>query len=715
MKRTAENRFAMPYLGPDSFQSEDAELFFGRQRDAEQLIAMILSARCTLLHAQSGAGKTSLLNTVIIPRLEAGRHTPIRVLPQDDPIEAVRTATLQQMLPPPTAEIEALDRACGALGLAGSEPLGELLRRFDQLQPETIEGRTSPATEDRGRQETRRWLLSPIDVEGPAESVVLPAFGLVMPWLCRLLRASVEIDTYAAHLAAISPTALGVVDTRIPLTQLRELLSAPRFAAEYAALIERLYLPIPGLRPFFENLLEVYNHRSASSQRSRRVSLVLIFDQLEELFTRFVDRRQELSETPGHQPSWRLRWQFFRELESLYAVDDPASSEDEPEPRQARLPLRFVISIRNEFVAQLDAIRRMVPDLGRSTYHLKLLGKDDAATAIRDPAARYGVRYSAECVERIVDQLALEERYVEPPYIQIICDRLWRKRGSALAAGTAQGEITVDDFRALGETAGILDRFFTDFLAELDGDEERLETLEMLQRLITTSGTRNIVARDELASAPFRRPELRIELLGQLQNGNIVRIERRVGTHFVEITHEFLIGPIQQALRREITRNIGYREFLTALEDLARAKLGRGLREERRELLKSSTIEVLEQHESRLRWGYLGTEAMLRGAILAGLDEATLERWSERLRDGEEMWDAARLLDESQSGGRKSRLLALDELAVVNTAIASGSLDAEQLEPDQLELVLRSILMMANDEDRELIVTWTQEAIRDET
>jgi hypothetical protein len=62
---------AKPYKGPESYETHDAKLFFGREEEAEQLRAQILASPFTLLHAQSGAGKTSLLNAKIIPGLES--------------------------------------------------------------------------------------------------------------------------------------------------------------------------------------------------------------------------------------------------------------------------------------------------------------------------------------------------------------------------------------------------------------------------------------------------------------------------------------------------------------------------------------------------------------------------------------------------------------------------------------------------------------------
>lgn len=60
-----------PYVGPRTFQPSEAARFFGRDREARDLIARIISERFLLFYAQSGAGKSSLINTRIVPGLEA--------------------------------------------------------------------------------------------------------------------------------------------------------------------------------------------------------------------------------------------------------------------------------------------------------------------------------------------------------------------------------------------------------------------------------------------------------------------------------------------------------------------------------------------------------------------------------------------------------------------------------------------------------------------
>lgn len=67
---------ANPYLGPRPFDKSDAYRFFGRDREVSELYSLVAAHRTVLLYAQSGAGKTSLLNAGLIPALERG--DPVR-------------------------------------------------------------------------------------------------------------------------------------------------------------------------------------------------------------------------------------------------------------------------------------------------------------------------------------------------------------------------------------------------------------------------------------------------------------------------------------------------------------------------------------------------------------------------------------------------------------------------------------------------------------
>ncbi|MEM7028677.1 MAG: WD40 repeat domain-containing protein [Chloroflexota bacterium] len=68
-----------PYVGPRPFTEDDSDNFYGRQIESQQLTSLVISERVVLFYAQSGAGKTSLLQASVIPRLRSFKR--VSVLP----------------------------------------------------------------------------------------------------------------------------------------------------------------------------------------------------------------------------------------------------------------------------------------------------------------------------------------------------------------------------------------------------------------------------------------------------------------------------------------------------------------------------------------------------------------------------------------------------------------------------------------------------------
>ena len=67
-----------PYVGPRTFTQQEANRFFGREHEARELHSLVIAHRLVLFYAQSGAGKSSLINTRLVPQL---RETGMPVLP----------------------------------------------------------------------------------------------------------------------------------------------------------------------------------------------------------------------------------------------------------------------------------------------------------------------------------------------------------------------------------------------------------------------------------------------------------------------------------------------------------------------------------------------------------------------------------------------------------------------------------------------------------
>jgi hypothetical protein len=59
-----------PYVGPQPFQRTDSKRFFGREESTDELFSLVLASRVIILYAQSGVGKSSVVNAGLCPLLE---------------------------------------------------------------------------------------------------------------------------------------------------------------------------------------------------------------------------------------------------------------------------------------------------------------------------------------------------------------------------------------------------------------------------------------------------------------------------------------------------------------------------------------------------------------------------------------------------------------------------------------------------------------------
>ncbi len=67
-----------PYVGPRAFLY--GERIYGRDRESDELLDLLIAERIVLLYSPSGAGKTSLIQAALIPALEQEEFEPLPVI-----------------------------------------------------------------------------------------------------------------------------------------------------------------------------------------------------------------------------------------------------------------------------------------------------------------------------------------------------------------------------------------------------------------------------------------------------------------------------------------------------------------------------------------------------------------------------------------------------------------------------------------------------------
>ena len=146
----------------------------------------------------------------------------------------------------------------------------------------------------------------------------------------------------------------------------------------------------------------------------------------------------------------------FEEYFVYHEGGGPGSLESElPEVVQRpRLRAHVLLSLRDDALAQLDVFKTQLPNLFANSLRLDRLDHAAATAAILGPVERWNelvpqderCRVEPELVEHVLVQAAVtgEPERVEPPYLQLVMERLWaeeRSRGSRLLRASTLAEL----------------------------------------------------------------------------------------------------------------------------------------------------------------------------------------------------------------------------------------------------------------------------------
>jgi len=266
----------------------------------------------------------------------------------------------------------------------------------------------------------------------------------------------------------------------------------------------------------------------------------LIFDQFEEFVTLFEEaprKEGELEEAVEAQES------ILRMLVSLM--------------RDARLRVKLLLVFREDYLAKLSKLFVLCPDL--PDHYLRITAPDVSSLPdiIRGPFEKFPGHFGKELSRGLTDNLtkAIKERSegnrINLSEVQIACLKLWQSDDPNLL------------FKEKG-VQGLLEDYLSDSLKQLPGDLQDA-AVALLSRMVTPSGTRNIVSEYDLISQinedeGLPEDKLKAALQALVQDTKLVRRERRYETYFYDIVSEFLVPWIMgkkaerlaEASRREL-------------------------------------------------------------------------------------------------------------------------------------------------------------------
>jgi CHASE2 domain-containing sensor protein len=211
-----------PYLGLDYFREQDAELFFGRDAERKRIVGNLRASRLTLLHAESGVGKSSLLRAGVAARMrrlaaasvtEGGAAPYVPVVYSDwrgDPTTGLAAALEAAVQPLLSAGVElavprdSLEHAIETVAaVSETTPLFILDRFEDRLHVEPVDGFDDELANCINRRDLRVHFL--LSIREDAYSLIGDRFKARIPNVYGNYLRLDFLDARAAHKAIVEP------------------------------------------------------------------------------------------------------------------------------------------------------------------------------------------------------------------------------------------------------------------------------------------------------------------------------------------------------------------------------------------------------------------------------------------------------------------------------------------------------------------------------
>lgn len=253
---------------------------------------------------------------------------------------------------------------------------------------------------------------------------------------------------------------------------------------------------------------------------------LLVFDQFEELFT-------------THPTHWPERREFLEQLAE--------ASELHPD-------LRVLIVLREDFLSRMLNLADAFYSGLKDRYYLEPLRRQAAELSITSPVRNTNRSFEPAAVNELIRRLMtsrvdigdssvveVEGEFVEPVLLQIVCQTLWK------ALPPEVSTISLSDVRTLADVNTSLASFYSDTVRQAADlglvSEDRIREWVQENLLTHPGGTRAAV----YAGAETTEG-LPNEVVSVLE-GKLLRAEFRAGARWLEITHDSLLGPIEQSNR----------------------------------------------------------------------------------------------------------------------------------------------------------------------
>jgi CHASE2 domain-containing sensor protein len=302
-------------------------------------------------------------------------------------------------------------------------------------------------------------------------------------------------------------------------------------------------------------------------------------------------------------------------------------------------PANFVISIREDAVAQLDRLAGAIPNLLDNLIRVDNLDRASAREAIERPIERWNrleategeaVRIEPQLVEAVLvgvetgkvlvgdtgaavaDLGGAFDGHIQTPYLQLVLTRLWDEER---ASGSRTLRLTT--LERLGGAERIVATHLDAVMAALPR-RDQVVAAQLFRYLVTPSGTK-IAHRSKDLAEYAELPETTVTpILERLTRD--ARILQPVGESRYQITHDALAAPILEWRRRSELRQRRRRERRRLFAIVCFAAVAVAL------LALGNGLDPLELGTVDARFSIRGSQTPPKDLVMVTIDDATREK-----------------------------------------------------------------------------------------
>lgn len=353
-----------------------------------------------------------------------------------------------------------------------------------------------------------------------------------------------------------------------------------------------------------ESLWEFLHKTEFWDARNRPVTPVLVFDQFEEIFTLGANN-------PGRNA-------LISELADLVENHLPESIRQRLAATEGRLGFpherqnyKVLLSMREDFVARLDDLRRQMPRVMHGRFRLGRMNGNQGVQVITGPGSRLAAEPVAREIVRFVAGAALWDAKpattgddltklkIEPALLSVVCRELNERRIDS-------GETTITVAQLKSNRVDIL----LDFYERSFENVPRQCRVFVEDHLLTEGGYRRTVSLEEV-----ERADVTPKAIDVLVGRRLLRIEERLSRPHVELSHDLLTDVVRKSrdlrrgtLRQWVKRNSGmaiaatiivsilFTAFVGALVLWKRAEEASGRARQASHVANAAKVEVQERN-----------------------------------------------------------------------------------------------------------------------